>query len=173
MKHHLRLLTISIFLFSVQFSFGQVTSSNEKKKKPYIVWVKLLDNTPTFKGYLSEVGDTLVIISLKVNTLTRKIRLDNVNYLKFNEKGNAGRSASLGGVVGFGFGALVGYVTTPSDSSYFGPGANAIAGGLLGIIPGLLIGGIIGSKKIQVPIQGSNKSVQAQKEELRKYKFGG
>jgi hypothetical protein len=184
MKLTIRLLTISIFLLSVQFSFGQVISSNEKKKKSYIVYVKPLYNAPAFKGYLSEIGDTLVIVPLKLNNPIKKIRLDKVNYLEFKEKGKTGRGILLGGLAGFGLGAIIGYATykpnpCPTSSSGFsicidlGPGANAMGGGILGIIPGLLIGGIVGSKKIQVPIQGSKKSIQAQKEEIQKYKFGG
>lgn len=173
MKTTIKSLTISIFLLSIQISFGQVTSSNEKPKKAYMVYVQPLYNAPTFKGYLSEIGDTLVIVPLNVNKPIKKIRLDKVNYLNFKDKGKVGRGIGLGGLMGFGLGALVGYGTTPSDPFYFGPRANALPGGILGLIPGLLIGGKVGSKKIQVPIQGSKKSIQAQKEELQKYKYGG
>ena len=177
MKLTIQSLTISIICLTVQFSFGQTTSTPEKMKKPYIVWVQSIDKTSTIKGYLSEVGDTLVVAPLKMNQTDKQISLNNVNYLEFRRKGKKKKGILIGGAIGLGLGALVGLVTyQPCSGSFcldFGIGMNALGGGILGVIPGGIIGGMIGGKKITIPIQGSKKSIQTQKEELLKYKFGG
>ena len=177
MKKAIQLLIICMFCLTVQFSFGQTTSFQEKNKKTYIVWVKPIDETLTIKGYLSQVGDTLVVTSMKMNQTDKRIKLDDVNYLEFRRKGKKRKGILIGGAAGFGLGAAIGLITySPCSSGSFcidlGPGVNALGGGILGLIPGLLIGGLKGSEKIRVPIQGSRKSIQTQKKELLKYKFG-
>lgn len=179
MKQTIQFLTTCILCLSVQFSFGQTTNTPEKKKKTYIVWVKPIDNTSTIKGYLSEVGDMLVVTPIKKNQTDHRIKLDQVNYLKFRKKGKIGKGLLIGGISGLGIGALVGLATHKSSSSSdsfsinLGPEFSVLGGGIVGAISGLIIGRIVGGKKITIPIQGSKKSIQAQKEELLKYKFGG
>ena len=176
MKQTILLLTISVLCLTAQFSFGQITSTKEKTKKPYIVWVTPIDKTPTIIGYLSGVGDTLVVTDIHMNQTEKRIRLDNVRYLEYYRKGMKGESIVVGSVLGFVVGAIVGLNSyepcTPQGWCIdFGPGGTALAGGILGSLPGLTIGWAVGGKK-KLIIQGSTNSIKAQKKKLLKYKFG-
>lgn len=178
MQHIIRLLTISIFFLTIQSSFGQITSTYKKMKKPYIVWVKPIDNTSTIKGYLNEVSDTLVIKSLLKHKAKTYIGLNNIEYLKYRRKGKTGQSIAIGGLAGFAVGAII-YMSvlyepcsTKSSFCFFSDsGVVILSGGTLGIIPGLIIGGIVGGRK-KIIIPGSSKSIKAQKEKLNKIKMG-
>ena len=133
-----------------------------------------MNNTSTFKEYPSAT-DSLKEVSFIMKQSIKIIRLENVNYLKFQKKGKKGKSTLIGGAVGFGLGGLIGLITySPCSSSGgfcvdLGPGASALGGGILGLIPGLIIGRIVGGKTKST--QGRSNGIQFQKQELGKNKF--
>jgi len=183
MKQTIKFVMLVVLCLTVNFSFSQATSTQEKKEKPYRAWVKPIDELYMLKGYLSEVGDTLIVMHHLENEIYqtyqtyRQIRLDKVDYLKFRRKGEMGKSAAIGGAVGLLIGATVGLLAhepCPPRSGFcldLGPGVSTLSGGVLGMIPGLIIGGIAGGTRIKIPIKGSNKSIEAQKKELLKYEI--
>ena len=177
MKNAIQFLAISIFFLTVQSSFGQTTSST---KKIYKVWVKPKAKASIIQGYLIDVGDTLVISPkyADANQPLKRISLDDVEYVDVQRKGKMGRSMLVGALTGIVAGALIGadsYKEKECPPGQFcfgqGKGLQVLGGSILGGGMGLLIGGIAGSMKVQIPIQGNSINGNAQKEELRKYQL--
>jgi hypothetical protein len=109
-------------------------------------------------GYLSGINDSLVQLSTNRTTFSNSI-IENPSYKTYNyseiEKvsirkyGSVGRGIGYGALIGAGVGAILGLASYHRDPySWFdlGPGVSAIAGASIGVIPGMIIGGLIGLK---------------------------
>ena len=161
------IITISFVCFSFLSLYTQTTT--KEKKDTYKVWVTKMDKSSKTKGYLTEIADSAVIVT---NLSTSDSQIVNVNVMdeiKFKKKGNLGRGA----LVGFTIGALLGL--TPggdTDCSIGVPCFSTKQKVLVGGFAGAIIGGIIGNKsEITIPIKGSQKAYNKQKEKLKKYQL--
>jgi hypothetical protein len=151
---------------------GQITQVN--KNKYYKTWVTLKDNSSKIKGYLSEVGDSMIIISNFSNNERQVILLKNVKAIKFRKNGTIGRGILLGALTGAAIGVVTGFAAgDDKDCGFltnlcFTAKQKARGRGILFTIPGALLGGIAATSKINIPINGNTKN---RKKELLKYKF--
>jgi len=162
-------ITLVIFCLSHQSLLGQ-TTQQVKKNNYYKTWVTT-DNSSKVKGYLSEVGDSLIIISNLSNNEIKSIRLKNVKNIKFRKKGRIGKGILYGALAGIAIGAGIGFSGGDDEDCFLfclTAKQKAVLGGTLLSVPGALIGGIIGSARIKIPINGNTKN---RKKELLKYKF--
>lgn len=167
----LLLTIIIVFLLSHKTVLGQSSDQTKTKDyKHYITWVLPKDKSGVTKGYLSEVGDNLIVITNHSNQEKTEINFDNIKAIKFREKGIVGRGVLYGALSGFVFGGVIGFAMgddRPGPVSFTAQ-EKAISLGLGLAIPGALLGALAGSAKITIPINGNSKN---QKEKLMKYKF--
>ena len=74
-------------------------------------------------------------------------------------RAGAWAGGSAGGVAG----AIIGFVTYDRTTNWFGPGFNAVATAIFVAIPGLIIGGVIGSKMTKFNIRGNKEKFKMMK----------
>ena len=96
-----------------------------------------------------------------------------IETFKFRKKGAVGRGILTGAAVGFVLGAVVGYTTWDDNSSSsggfftidFDRETTTWTAGIGAMIPGAIIGGLLSSKKMIIPINGKTAN---QKQEIWK-----
>lgn len=162
MKH--KLFTFCLLIGTSFLGKSQVVHAPQKMAKSKTYTLKLKTEKKTTNGYLSGINDSLLQLSTKrvtfSNSLIQDPSLKTYNYseiekVNIRKYGSVGRGMGLGILIGGGFGAIMGLVTyqsTPNGWFDFGPGINALGGAIFGMIPGFIIGGIIGSKMIKFNI---------------------
>jgi hypothetical protein len=151
------------------------------KKAIYRTWIELSNSYKESTGLLYQVMDSSIIMTKSLMRKTynnNKVGKINIDYLqiesiKVRRKGRVGKGMLIGTAVGFGLGALIGSLSeddtdgfikfTKKDKIWI----NSIGLGTTGLI----IGSIVGSVKIKIPIYGSKMIFQQEKEKLRKYSF--
>ncbi len=159
---------IIIYFFPFQSIIGQ--TPNQLKSRKYKTWVTPIDNSGTIKGYMSEVGDSSIVISNLKNIEKQRIYFNNIKIIKFRKRGEIVKGVLFGAFTGFAVGGLIG-LASGDDKGYiinFTAGEKGLVAGTLLTIPGAIIGGIIGSIKIKIPINGNTHN---QKAKLLKYKL--
>ncbi len=163
------LLTILIACLANQSILGQTSKQIKKSKDHYKTWVTSIDNSPNIKGYLSEVGDSLIIISDGLNYERQTIDINNIKKIKFRKKGSVGRGMLIGALMGVFTGGISGYADGDDKKGFFRSREDkALMSGVALMVPGAIIGGIIGSVKIKIPFNGN---AMKQRDELLKYKL--
>jgi hypothetical protein len=175
---------------------GEKIKKNRKSAN-YKIWVTSMDNSKKYRGYLREVEDSTIVVSnylnkKKSNYLTLNIDIRGVEKIKFRKKGKVGKSILWGAFTGAALGAIIGLAsgddvpgrdcplprsgpTIPFDGLFERPcysaGEKAVIGGVGGGAWGILIGGIVGSVKIKIPINGNQKTFKNRKGDLFEYKI--
>ncbi|MEO9210371.1 MAG: hypothetical protein ABI208_04690 [Ginsengibacter sp.] len=137
---------------------SQTVPTSKKMVRPKTFTLKLRTEKKTTTKYLSGINDSLIQLSTKRVTFSNSI-IENPSYKTYNyseiEKvnirtyGSVGRGIGYGALIGAGVGGIIGLASYHRDPySWFdiGPGVSAIAGAIISVIPGMIIGGIIGSK---------------------------
>ena len=163
------ILVLSMLLFTIaETSIAQSKITSSKK---YKTSVTLLDHGPKITGYLKEVtNDSIKVISeLGSPYLINKLAYDDIHELSFQKDFKASRILKgifIGGLVGFGTGAIVGYAhgDDPPCNFFclrFTAADKAGLGAILGIPIGIVAGGIAGLlsnyTKVTIPINGRKK----------------
>ncbi len=140
------------------------------------------DSTFSFRtrnGYLHNVNDSGIVFSVSSygNDFISKDRhlnfIDarNIQKIKIRQKGSVGK----GFLIGAGFGFLLGGLLGLSGITEYGlfdklpAEQNALAGGIVFGIPGLLIGGLAGTYRIKIPIHKSIEKYKSHKEWIAGY----
>jgi hypothetical protein len=162
MKHKLFALS---FLMAAFYSAKPQMPQTPIKLAKTITYVTQLKNGETWNyGFLSVIDDSSVQLSTKRvafsnlslgNPYFKKYNYADIDKMKIRKHGSIGRGIVFGALIGVGVGAIVGLATykkpAPSNGWFtsidFGPGVSALGGAIFGILPGTIIGGIIGSKK--------------------------
>ena len=95
-----------------------------------------------------------------------------IEKIKIYRKGRVGRSLIYGGLSGVLFGAALGIASgdDPDDFISFKAEEKAVVMGIFFAIPGTIIGGIIGTKKIVIPIKNKHQNYAQQRELISKYR---
>lgn len=115
-------------------------------------WRLILTNGDTLSGVSLEklAGDSILVSQdASINSIPIASLVEMRNF----KKSQFLKGAGIGFLAGAAAGALIGWATyeepQPSPESFilldFGPGANALAGGVVGGLGGLLLGGAIGA----------------------------
>jgi len=150
------------------------------KNKIYRTWVSLNREPFKFKGVLYEVSDSSILVSrsivIKKNTIDRSemvnFNISNIETIRTRKNNNIGKGILIGTLSGFVVGGAIGLISgaDPPDSFFrFTAGENAILNGILLAYVGADIGGVIGSFKVKIPINGSINNYNRNKNRLRGY----
>jgi hypothetical protein len=173
-----------IFITAIlQFSSTFLSAQDDtiSNSKIYIAWIKLNDGH-TLSGALYQTNDSSVQIAnpytkkvlLSGNYNIERIYFNNIRLIKIRAKEKAGKGFmfTLGATGGALIGAIIGY--SLGNDPYAGgytAGDKAILGGMIGLLPGGLIGIQFGASKKKIPVIGSIYNFNLSKELLRIYSY--
>jgi len=102
------------------------------------------------------------------------INIENITYLEFRRKGDELRGFFLGAFGGCLTGVFLGLArgdNDTADSFSLSAEQNAVLFGILLTPPGAILGSILGSRKIKVPINGDINNYNRQKKIIESYKY--
>jgi len=171
MKNQIYILLRTVIILILSFhSIIAQTPEQMMKKKSYRTWVTPIDGSSKIKGYLSEIGDSLTIISDYPNYERQHIYINDVKEVKFRKDGKIGWGIFQGALTGLIIGGIIGF-SEGSDTRGFirlTAAEKATFYGTTLAIPGAIIGGIIGAAKIKIPITNNTKNPKAK---LKRYKL--
>ena len=147
-----------------------------KTKGLYKIWVMPMDKSPKLKGYLTGLEDSLITVSKHLNKLeltrnNQSINIQNIETIKFRRKGRIGRGILVGALTGFTIGGILGLSSEDDRRGIvsFTKEQKALMGGVVLSVPGAIIGAIIGSLKVKIPINGNRTTFKNRKKDLRNF----
>jgi len=163
-----------IFLYSIHSSRAQTNSI--APKKIYKTWIKTSEGPQKIKGVLFEIRDSSIMVSNSLkkrdyyhgNFNVSKVDVQMMDVVKIKRAGSGDRATVIGMLSGFAAGGLIGYFVTQFPDGSFNPGGNMLfAAWCTGL--GTIIGAVVGSVKIRIPIDGSQEKFDLNKSRLNEY----
>ncbi len=162
---------ISLLLFFVTLTnLGYGQKEGIKTTTPHYS-LFAITNQNTFKGDLLFLNTNSIAIKTVDN---QRLELDilDIQQLKFRRKGSVGKGIFIGAISGMGVGAIIGYLSGDDPAGTwirFTAGDKALALGGFLTIPGMIAGGIIGSKCIKIPIENKQSIYNKHKPYLKRF----
>ena len=180
------LFTITTFCYSQELDSATHIILNDSaltlKKKIYIIDINKGGLNPSF-GYLQSINsNTLSITSSPLQYGTsregRLVSYNNIDKIRIHRRGNVGRGALIGAVIGIVAGGVIGAISyskpTPSAQSGwfsgltfdFGVGFSIVAGSLGGLLLGLPTGALFGSHVNEYAIDKNKQAFEDMRNHL-------
>lgn len=161
----------------MMLSYHQVLlsqSTEQTNTGNYKAWVTLFYKFST-PCYLSTLEDSIIGFYTIAKNEIMYFKVEEINTLGFRKEGNVGKGFLYGALAGCAIGVIVGINMDEYPLDVYGPPSNSsergLATGIAFAIPGALIGGLIGTAKVNIPIFGSQKNYNEQRAKLEKYKY--
>lgn len=133
---------------------AQVHEPNVFNKR-YYTWIKLLDQKRQVKGYLIAIRDSSILLQKNIaSSRTLDIEeypIDNIARISFRRRHTDIIGLFLGGLLGLGVGAGVGF--TVEEADYEGL-VNIFAITAISSIPGMIVGTALGGKRKRFTLNG-------------------
>jgi len=157
-----------------------------QKKKIYRTWVSLNSEPFKSKGVLYEMKDSSILITspsvIRDPSIGRsevvQLYIDDIETIRTRKNNRVGKGILIGAVTGFAVGAMIGLISgddPPCSGSFFcfhfTAGDKAILAGVPLSVAGAGIGALVGSIKVQIPINGSINNYNKNKDKLKEYTF--
>jgi hypothetical protein len=169
---YLVLLVWLIFLLGFSLSL-----SAQKPFKKDIYKARVLESRTKLisTGYLYQLQDSSILISHSefkpIIVKMDLIEIQKIDCIRVRKKGKIGKGILYGGLAGFAIGAITGFASGDDPSGFlsFTAEQKGVMLGTFFMIPGAIIGGIIGAQTIKIPINKNQKIYAKQKKELKKY----
>jgi len=176
MKKFKQLIVIVTLLFLCSFCI--LAQEIPKSKKPYLVWVKLMDSHTLTKGIFQEITDSSVFVSqtefVPVNSDPKlsltEFKFSKIDILKTRKARSRRNGALIGGSIGFLGGAIPMIVFVAEEMGAYAA-YPAIYTGVAGGVFGLVAGGFAGSVKDRIPIKGNYENFNLYRDALQNYSF--
>jgi hypothetical protein len=160
---------------------NNVGAQSASTKAKHRIWVNQTGVGDKYKGFLYMVKDSSIYMSpfLKnddsalMGNNYQKIDYQQIDIIKIRRKGKVGRGMLIGSLLGFSIGSFIGLMSEDDTEGLIRFTKNEkfwISSISLGT-HGMIIGAIIGSAKIKIPINGRKKRFIEEREKLRKYSF--
>ncbi len=183
-KHKLSIMKKVALLTSILLCISIFSSAQKdapQRIRLYKTWITLAGGA-TKQGLLYQIKDSSVVIANSINNKgssvvtpdLSEVVASNIYFIKARREGNVTKGVLIGATAGILAGVIIGLVSEPDVSNSFGtfaPELRALGGGILGVLPGILIGGMISSIRIKIPINGSINKFSKEKEQLSKYSY--
>lgn len=163
------------------FSIDSTGSMSSPSGKTYYCWI-YGDTAFAFKvqkAFIKSVLDSDIVfnISEQGNSFTKRNKVltlqnvTNIEQLKIRRKGSVGKGMLIGAGIGFFVGGVLGLAHIPDYGILVTLSAeeNAAAGGVVFSIPGLVIGGLIGSLRVKIPIHKNQQQYEQYKKLIARY----
>jgi len=164
-------------------SFMQEVDSRKKDKADhklnYRSWIDIYTSSSDVKGDIYEIKDSSITVYRNASMSGYSagefrgvdLHIDDIETIKVRRKGGIGRGCLFGSISGFAIGALIGFAThEPSEGLFsLSAGGTALGTGILFLPLGASVGAVIGSGKIEIPINGSMATYNREKNNLKKY----
>jgi hypothetical protein len=159
-------------LFQVSLARAQDEGINTNK---YRVWINMLEEPYEVQGTLYKLNDSSLVVShyktftefIIYNNPTIELQIKNIDQIGIRKKNRVLKGILIGGVSGFAAGSLIGL--SRGDDEDLTAEQKAIRGGITLGIPGALVGMLIGSVKIVIPIETNIGSYKTQRNKLQQY----
>jgi len=172
-----KLFLLLVVLLCVSFlSYSQ--EDTLKKSEIYKIWINSIDGSE-IKGIIYQTNDSSLLISntLKFTDHTRgfsepiNICYNNIKVIKIRSGKKIKKGVIIGSATGFVLGGLMGYAGQARRSSSEEVMTQAFAAGAFFGVCGALVGGVAGSFRITIPIDGSFKKFSENKNRLKEYSY--
>ncbi len=162
-------------LFILCFLGSAQAQDKDTSKNKYRVWVNLFEEPYEVQGTLYQLNDSSLLVShyktftefIIDNNPTIELRVNNIDQIGARKKNRMFKAILLGGASGFVAGSLIGF--SRGDDEDLTAEQKAIRGGITLGIPGALVGMLIGSVKVVIPIEGSLSNYRKQHAKLQQY----
>ena len=176
-----KLLLIASMFFSFQFLL-QSQEDTLQKSDIYRTWIKL-ETGAKLDGALYQTKDSSFLYAtshFKKDLLAGKCQIYEINYNKIayiltRHTNHVGKGVLYGALGGLLTGAIIGYVSHNKDvwapPVLYSAETEAAVTGTLGMLSGVVIGAIIGSIRIKIPINGNIDNFNKNKERFKKYSY--
>jgi hypothetical protein len=170
----MKIISIVTFLLLCSLYHAEAQSSN-KKTDNYRVWISLLNEPYHVQGTLYRLKETSLFVSDYVMPIEyadydnpiREVMVSNIDLIEVRKKNRVGKIAIIGAVGGFAIGSIIG-LAKGGDSNY-SVEQKALLGGISLAIPGALVGMLVGSVKIVIPVEGKLFNYKKHKQQLQTY----
>ncbi len=172
---------VLIVLCSLNSLNAQDTIQNIKiqPKCIYATWISLNNEPFKINGVLYEIKDSSILVSstifFKDYSKGRMVNLhiNNIETIKIRRIDRAGKGVLIGAITGFAVGGSIGIISGDDPPTQhllrFSAGQKALMYGCPLAFGGAVIGGLIGSIKIKIPINGSVNNYNRNKNQLIEY----
>ena len=130
------------------------------------------------RGVLQELKDSSIVVSPQYMSTTlstdREIPINSIESLKFRKKNLPGKGLLIGAISGFALGGLMGLASGDDHCDSwcfltFTAEEKAVLFGVPLMVVGGFTGSILGSFRINIPLDGSQAAYKNQKNGLKKY----
>jgi len=177
----------SIFIFIsllLLMDVSTVIAQNDSLKKPvYRCNIELINPTNHIEGDIIDIEDSFLVVNKSYIKNKEKLLMDNFQLMKIPsiridevsawKKGSAGRGLLIGSLTGAFVGSLVALATykEPPDGSWIviSKGETILGGTIFGFVSGGLIGLVIGSIRIKIPINGKQDKFDSARKQYQSY----
>jgi hypothetical protein len=134
-----------------------------------------MDEPFEVNGILYELKDSSLLLSnyktyakfIVNNSPTIELHIENIELIETRIRNRLSMGIIFGVASGFAVGGLIGLAR--GDDADLSAGEKAVRGGVSFAIPGVLIGLLVGSVKVSLPIEGSLSNYKSQNKKLQKY----
>ncbi|MEI6695774.1 MAG: hypothetical protein WCO13_06880 [Bacteroidota bacterium] len=150
---------------------------SEKQIMIYRTWITLNNSAKKLTGVMYEIKDSAILVSnsmvrnnyLKGNFKVSEINYNTIDLVKIRSKYSIGKGALSGGIFGFALGGILGLIFSQDIFTPIPVGEKIMTGGISLGIGGALLGAVIGSMQITIPINGNIENFNKNKAQLKKY----
>lgn len=146
-----------------------------ESNRNYYTWIKVIGNHSEEKGYLLALEDSSIIFQ-KNNMLGKELIIEEyplhqIAKISFRSKNAELNGLLMGGLIGFGIGGILGINGGRSYNGIFfvSPRAKGALWGTILAMPGMLVGGIVGSEKKKFTLRGKQGLYESYKASWEKY----
>jgi len=164
-----------VFLMIALVASGLSAQEAPEKTKIYRTWISLSKEPYKIRGVLYQVNDSSILVSnsFKIQDYslgryaTVELNIEHIMKIDLRDKNSVRNGALVGAVAGLAFGGIVGYAE--GGSYFFSATETALIVGVPFSIVGAGLGAFIGSSKVVIPINGSLRTFNRNKNKLREY----
>ena len=170
----MKLFSVAMLFILCCLNYTQAQDLGKENNK-YRVWITLVDEPFEVDGILYELKDSSLLMSnyktydnfIIDNNPTIELKISNIELIEARKRNRLGMGILIGAVSGFTVGSLIG-LTRGNDAEYTS-GQKALIGGASLAIPGALVGLLVGSVKVVIPLEGSFLKYKEQRQKLQHY----